>query len=80
MKNSRCPECEEPEFMCECAKNFQGKRIESVYHRGLTIDGQELKRQLFTLSFLPTIIIGRKAFTLKSPDRHFGDNVLQGAR
>jgi hypothetical protein len=79
-QTTRCPECEEPEFMCECAKNFQGKVVELVYHRGLTIDGKELHRQLFTLSLRPTIIIGRKAFSLKSPDRHFGDNCLQGVR
>ena len=76
----RCEGCDEPEFMCCCSKEFVGKEVSEVYHRGLTIDGKELRSQLFTLSFLPTIVIGRKAFTLKSPDRHFGGNCLQGVR
>ncbi len=78
-QTTRCPECDEPEFMCECAKNFVGKRVQEVYHKGLTIDSKELKHQLFTLTLLPTIIIGRLAFTLACPDRH-GDKVLRGAR
>jgi hypothetical protein len=76
----RCEGCDEPEFMCECAKNFQGKRIESVYHKGITIDGQELRHQLYFLRFLPTVIIGKKAFNLICPDRHFEGNVLMGVR
>jgi hypothetical protein len=77
---TRCPECDEPDFMCECAKNFQGAIVTEVYHRGLFVDGKQLERQLFRLSLLPTIIIGMKAFTLICPDRHFGDNVLMGVR
>jgi hypothetical protein len=73
---TRCPECDEPEFMCCCSKEFQGKVVSEVYHRGTFVDGKQLHRQMATLSFLPTIIIGRKAFSLKSPDRHFGDTVL----
>lgn len=77
---TRCPECDEPDFMCECAKNFQGAEVSEVYHRGVFIDKKQLVRQMFLLAMLPTVIIGRKAFTLKSPDRHFGGNVLLGVR
>lgn len=31
-KNQRCPECEEPQFMCECEKNFRGEVIKEIYH------------------------------------------------
>ena len=80
MKSNRCEGCDEPQFMCCCSKEFVGKEVTEAYHRGLLIDGKKLVRQMFFLSLLPTIIIGRKAFTLKSPDRHFGDAILQGVR
>ena len=83
MKNQRCAGCDEPEFMCECNKhhkNYKGAVVADVYHRGILIDGKELRRQAFTLRFLPTIVIGRFAFTMQCPDRHFGGTALAGRR
>lgn len=80
MQTKRCEGCDEPQFMCCCSKEFVGKEVTEVYHRGVFVDAKQLVRQMFTLQMLPTIIIGRKAFSLKSPDRHFGGKVLQGVR
>lgn len=66
----RCEGCDEPDFMCCCSKEFVGKQVSEAYHHGTLIDGKELKRQMFSLSIKPTIIINRRAFVLQCPDRH----------
>jgi hypothetical protein len=77
---SRCPECEEPEFMCECAKNFRGEVIREVYHQGIFIGAKQFLRRTFFLEIKKTVIIGQLAYLLVSPDRHFGSRSLKGAR
>ena len=83
MMSQRCEGCDEPQFMCECNKhhaNYKGAVVVDVYHRGTLFDGKQLVRQMFTLRMLPTIVIGRFAFTMQCPDRHFGGTALRGVR
>jgi len=83
MMNQRCEGCDEPQFMCECNKHhadFVGEEVVERYHHGKFIGKNELVRQMFTLRMLPTIVIGRFAFTMQCPDRHFGGTALRGVR
>ena len=83
MMSQRCSGCDEPQFMCECNKhhkNYKGEVVRAIYHRGVFIGEKELRRQMFFLACRPTIIIGRVAFLLVSPDRHFGNRIFEGVR
>lgn len=66
----RCEGCDEPEFMCVCSKEFQGKTVTHIYHRGEHLDGQQAKRNSYLLPLRPTVIINHICSILRSPFRH----------
>ena len=79
MTVKRCEGCDEPMFMCCCSKEFVGQEVSEVYHRGVFVGGKQAVQSAYLLSVLPTVVIGRKAYTMACPDRH-GDNVMRGVR
>jgi len=72
---SRCPECEEPKFMCACAQNFQGEIVKEIYHHANHRNGLET----YHLPLRPTIVINRRALLVRSPFRHEWQSKYVGA-
>ena len=63
----RCEGCDEPEFMCCCSKEFVGKIITEVYHRGVFVDRKQLDNQVKVLKASRperTIVLGQNSYKL----------------